>query len=161
MRHGIAEDGWPDEDRALTEVGRERVRDMGRLLDRLGLRPDVVFSSPRVRARQTAEIVLETLGIDEAPLISSALDFHGTWEDLAGLLATPPRGKADPGILLATGHQPHLGDMTSMALFGEMTGMELRKGACVGLRFPGGIEPAGARLDFLLTPRLARSVPED
>ena len=61
IRHGLAEErgpAWPDDTkRPLTEQGFSRLRRTGRALVRLGLTPDVVLTSPLVRARQTAEIV--------------------------------------------------------------------------------------------------------
>ena len=62
IRHGLAEergDAWPDDvKRPLTEDGMERLRKEARGLARLDVSFDVVLTSPLVRARQTAEIIV-------------------------------------------------------------------------------------------------------
>ena len=60
FRHGIAEDqskSGRDEDRVLTEEGREKVGKAARGLKGLGVEIDHIFSSPLPRALETAEIV--------------------------------------------------------------------------------------------------------
>lgn len=65
MRHGPAENSAPsgsDGDRPLSDAGRARTTAVARELERLGERPQRIFSSPLVRAHQTAEIVARVLG---------------------------------------------------------------------------------------------------
>lgn len=65
MRHGPAEASSPsggDFDRSLSEEGRARTARVANELDRRGERPQRIWSSPLVRARQTAEIVSEVVG---------------------------------------------------------------------------------------------------
>src|SRR5262245_56695407 len=61
IRHGVAEergDEWPDDTkRPLSAVGIVRMRKCARGLVALGVKLDVVLTSPLVRTRQTAEIV--------------------------------------------------------------------------------------------------------
>jgi len=66
LRHGDAEDptpGMDDFDRPLTATGREEATAAGRALVATGAKPDLVLSSPRVRARQTAELATAELGV--------------------------------------------------------------------------------------------------
>jgi phosphohistidine phosphatase len=66
MRHGPAEESSPsgrDYDRPLSEPGRTRTNAVAHELARRGERPQKIFSSPLVRARQTADIVARVLGI--------------------------------------------------------------------------------------------------
>lgn len=65
LRHGHAEVGGTieDHDRQLTEEGRQFTAAAARLMARIKLKPHHIYSSPRARARQTAEIVSEALGI--------------------------------------------------------------------------------------------------
>lgn len=65
MRHGPAENSAPsgrDGDRPLSEAGRARTMAVARELERRGQRPQRIFSSPLVRARQTADIVAGVFG---------------------------------------------------------------------------------------------------
>ncbi len=63
LRHGIAADGTPDEQRELTKEGAANTRQAARRLQQIGVTVDHLYSSPLVRARQTAEIVGEALGV--------------------------------------------------------------------------------------------------
>src|SRR5881394_472535 len=54
IRHAEAAPGDPDELRALTPEGHEQARRLGERLRAGGIVPDVVLSSPLLRARQTA-----------------------------------------------------------------------------------------------------------
>jgi phosphohistidine phosphatase len=66
VRHGIAvEPGMPgmkDEERPLTEEGMQKFKEVARGLAELLPRPDVLLTSPLVRARQTAEIAAAAWG---------------------------------------------------------------------------------------------------
>ena len=66
VRHGQAEarETWPggDDDRPLTAEGRRAMAREAAAMARLGVAPDVICTSPLVRARETAEIVAEGLG---------------------------------------------------------------------------------------------------
>jgi phosphohistidine phosphatase len=58
LRHGKAEwPNWdkPDDERPLTEEGKDQIAAVAKLLARLEIAPDIV-TSPLPRARQTAEI---------------------------------------------------------------------------------------------------------
>lgn len=66
FRHAIAydaDDRTPDEQRALTDEGIARTKRAGQVLKALGVKPDHLFSSPLVRAEQTAEILANSLGV--------------------------------------------------------------------------------------------------
>ncbi len=64
LRHGDAEDGSgkPDAERDLTEKGERQARAAGRALKALGVKLDVCITSPKLRARRTAELACEALG---------------------------------------------------------------------------------------------------
>jgi phosphohistidine phosphatase len=54
VRHAEAAPGEPDELRSLTAQGREQARALGELLRAVGIAPDLVVTSPLLRARETA-----------------------------------------------------------------------------------------------------------
>jgi phosphohistidine phosphatase len=61
IRHGIAEDKQPDikdEERSLTKEGRQKTEKVAQKIKKLGLQFEVIVTSPLVRARQTAEILV-------------------------------------------------------------------------------------------------------
>lgn len=88
IRHGEAEInlepniiGGRVNDSPLTKKGEEQARLLGKRLMKLGLKPDVVFTSPAVRAHETARIALETAGIDTPITVDDNLQeiSHGEW----------------------------------------------------------------------------------
>ena len=66
LRHGEAEphDAAPDADRRLTDRGRDQSRDAGLALAALKIEMQLAFTSPKVRARDTALLACEPLGIE-------------------------------------------------------------------------------------------------
>jgi len=72
IRHGIAalrEDYANDEDRPLTNKGREKTAKVAKQLHERGLRFDLILTSPLVRARETAAI------LQDAGLASNVEEF--------------------------------------------------------------------------------------
>ena len=67
LRHGIAEDNldnsMSDFSRALTPKGIQRTKDTGHTLKAIDLKLTRLYSSPLVRAQQTAAILGEILGV--------------------------------------------------------------------------------------------------
>lgn len=62
LRHANADTVAPrDDDRALSEKGEEQARKVGRFCAERELRPDLILTSPLLRARQTAAPVGERL----------------------------------------------------------------------------------------------------
>src|ERR1051326_9139668 len=62
MRHAEALDGADDAKRPLSDHGKKEAREVGRFLNRAAIDFGAAYTSPLVRARQTAEIVLEFCG---------------------------------------------------------------------------------------------------
>jgi phosphohistidine phosphatase len=67
LRHAEAQDGGRDDERALTDRGVRQAKAAGIALRRLAVHLDVCFSSPKVRAMQTAELACHALGIRVTP----------------------------------------------------------------------------------------------
>ena len=65
LRHGKAEDSSPGGDftRELEEKGHEQARNVARILAAADLLPDLVLSSPVIRAKQTANTFTSTAGM--------------------------------------------------------------------------------------------------
>ncbi|HEX2359784.1 MAG TPA: histidine phosphatase family protein [Solirubrobacterales bacterium] len=97
LRHGDAEDGHgkDDAERALTDKGRRQSRDAGRALAKLGVKVDACISSPKVRARETAELACGELGVEVE------LD-----DRLAGGDFDPLELGAGRGEVILVGHEP-------------------------------------------------------
>jgi phosphohistidine phosphatase len=63
LRHAHAEDGSPDAERPLSARGEAQARAVGAALAVLGVELDACLTSPKVRARETARLVCEPLGV--------------------------------------------------------------------------------------------------
>ena len=77
LRHGIAvERGTPDFEndsgRQLTAKGKRQLRQTAAAMKKMGLHFDLILSSPFLRARQTAEIVAESLKLKKRLKFSDA-----------------------------------------------------------------------------------------
>ena len=67
LRHAIAHDAdanTTDEQRQLTDEGITRTRQTARMLKALGVKPDALYSSPLIRARETADVIRKVLGVE-------------------------------------------------------------------------------------------------
>lgn len=115
LRHGEAEKGNGDDAaRRLTEKGERQARDAGRALKELGVGIDACLSSPKVRARDTARIACEVLGVE----VEETAALAGGQFDALDLVA----GR---GEVLLVGHEPDFSEEV-----GRLTGadVKLKKG---------------------------------
>jgi phosphohistidine phosphatase len=150
IRHGTAEPhGHPggDGERALVEKGREQARKAGRCMRRLGLLPELVLTSPLLRARQTAEEFCSAAGIDP-PVVQGWLACGMDPETATGELAAYQNCEC----VAVVGHEPDLSELVG-ALIGANAGrVRMKKGAVACVRL-GSLARHG-ELQFLLPPKL-------
>ena len=102
VRHAEAAPGEPDELRALTPEGHEQARGLGEQLRADGVVPDVVLSSPLLRARQTAA----DLGFGD-PEALDALAPGANADDVR----TEIQGRGETVVVV--GHQPDCSRITA------------------------------------------------
>jgi len=128
----------PDASRTLTTKGRLAFRKIARRVRKSGIAPSVIFTSPLLRAVQTAEILAERLGHEGPVVVGKELSPGFDHRGLRSLL----RGAADIEEAAFVGHEPDLGDLAS-TLLALPGGFPLRKGAVLALEVDIGI-PKGA-----------------
>lgn len=153
IRHGIAAERelYPsDEERPLTKEGDRKTRKVAQKLLDLGLKFDIVLSSPLVRARQTAELLIE-VGLsfqlenfsELAPNgdINLWLDWYQAWS------------KAGGKSLALVGHQPDLGNWAELLVWGEAREvLVVKKAGVIGINLPETNSCVGQSQLFWLTP---------
>src|SRR5262245_14262699 len=157
VRHAVAEargDAWPDDaKRPLTEDGMARMRKAARGLARLGVTLDVVLTSPLVRARQTAEIVVEALHPRPALVSTESLSTDGSY---AAVVAELEKHVRKTRIALV-GHEPAIGELAAR-LIGSRHAIEFKKGAVCRIDVET-LPPAGpGDLRWLMTTRILRAI---
>lgn len=151
LRHGIAADpgDWNgrDADRPLTREGVARMEREARAMEDLSLDLNAIVTSPLLRARQTAEIVANRLGLRKVLTADDRLAGSFDIKGCAAILAD----HAGATALMLVGHEPSF-SATAGQLAGNAT-LEIKKGALVGIELFG---PASSRgtLFCLIPPKL-------
>jgi len=97
-----------DFDRPLEKRGRKDAPRMARWMKRRGCVPDRVVASPAARARETAERVVEELGLPDAAVAWEERLYDASLGDLLSVLADAPAGAAR---VLLVAHNPGLEDL--------------------------------------------------
>ncbi|MBD2438485.1 phosphohistidine phosphatase SixA [Nostoc sp. FACHB-110] len=154
FRHGIAQErevGIKDEDRHLTKEGRQKTEKVAQRLFKLGLKFDLVVTSPLVRARQTAEILVTT-GLSAQLEESTHLAPGG---NLSSWLVywLEPKNYSQNTQLALVGHEPDLSSWAEILLWGDVKGcLVLKKAGMIGIKLPEIGSIVGGSQMFWLTP---------
>ena len=98
--------GIDDAARWLTERGRAQARDVAEQVRARGLNLVRVCASPRVRAVQTAELLVQGLSFEGLVEVVAALSFTSSAERAAKELTALEQ--STEGVLTAVGHMPTL-----------------------------------------------------
>jgi len=130
LRHGEAEPhgARADAERRLTERGQGQARAAGRALGALELTFQLVLTSPKVRALDTARLACEELGAEAVVHEPLASGFEAS--DALALAAAA----GDDRRVLLVGHNPDLEQVVH-----DLTGarIDLKKGGLAGIRLDG------------------------
>jgi phosphohistidine phosphatase SixA len=151
LRHAHAGDParWSGDDdaRPLSEKGRRQAERLGRLLAATDEAPDLVLTSPKVRAAETAGMVAAAVGA--RVLVDDRLGGPIDLDDVVAILQDA--GPADRPCLV--GHDPDFSE-----LLGELLGtgaVSMRKGTLARVDLPGrALEPGEGVLRYLLPPEM-------
>ena len=152
LRHADAGDpmAWngPDEARPLSGKGKKQAYRLGKFLAGVGFAPDAIISSPKVRARQTAEIVADHLGLAVAldDRLAGSFDL-GAVEAILGDAGEPIRP-------VLVGHDPDFSEMVE-TLTGA-SGMTMKKGAIVRIDVERPLTAGAGSLAWLVPPDLLK-----
>jgi phosphohistidine phosphatase len=130
LRHAEAEPHGtrPDAERRLTPRGEEQSRCAGRALAALELTFQALYTSPKIRARDTALLAAEALG--DEPIVTPVLAEDFSVADARDLLL----GVEPDGRILVVGHNPDFAQVVF-----DLTGarVDFKKGGVAGVRLDG------------------------
>lgn len=161
FRHGIAEpagdvqsgSGLDDFDRRLTPRGIQRTAAAIKGLVRVADRPEVILTSPKLRATQTAGILGDAY--DMVPQAVPAMGGESVMDILAAL-----RKRTEHRVIMV-GHEPTLSKLVADVCLPEhrYNGIEFKKAGCAQLELTlRSHGPVVGRLVWLLTPRVLRAL---
>jgi len=162
FRHGIAEpahSGLRDWDRNLTAEGRTQLQRIGRAMQRMHIKPNVILTSPLVRAYQTAEIIADAFG--QEVQTADELQPGCTLDELQRLLR-----RYDAESVMLVGHQPDLSALAARLINADENSLVLKKAGLIRVDVEGRPQAGRGRLAALLTPKMlllmdAESVPDE
>jgi phosphohistidine phosphatase len=145
----------PDFDRPLKEKGREDALSQAQSLAEQGFCPDLIISSPALRAQQTAEIMADTLQYTKKIQWERRIYEGGVREGLEIVAKIPPAVNS----VMLFGHNPILSDMvrTMLNMYNPYE-MPTCAMVCVEnfLHTWDFSVPQAARLRWVIVPRLKR-----
>jgi len=148
LRHGDAVESpfYQDYDRPLSDLGKRQIQAVAHFFQIAREKPDLILTSPLVRAQQTSDLVRENLGVDES-LTTDRLVSGGNLRDLIKEIDAH-----DVARMLVVGHEPQLSGLISILTGGdEQFRVEMKKAslACLEVRHP--VKKGHAVLAWLLS----------
>ena len=149
LRHAHAGDAFEwigdDELRPLTKKGRQQSERLGAFLEAHAVRPDVIVTSPLVRARQTAEIVAESLGMTVKidPRLGAGFGKRDLWAVL---------DESGAREVMLVGHDPDLSSLLTYLV--DAAGMHMRKGTLATIDLHTPLGDGEGELRWLVPPDL-------
>ena len=157
LRHGPAGERdplrWPDDrDRPLTAKGVASTREAVRGILRIESRLPHVLTSPLARAEQTASVIIEETDLDTGWEPLESLVPGGSWRRTLTALESLP---AD-GVVALVGHEPDLGKLAGVLLFGAPRALPLKKAGACSIDFETKAVAGAGELRWFLPPRVLR-----
>jgi phosphohistidine phosphatase len=159
VRHGIAQDRdvegvRSDADRALTDKGKKRTRQVARGLRAIGVCPDLIATSPYRRSEETARILVDELR-PRSPL--ATCDFLTPGASVGPLVDW--LCSADADVCMVVGHMPDVADLTASLLHrGGGIDVTFKKAAVCCISFDETPAEGGGCLEWLLQPGQLRAL---
>lgn len=114
VQHAEAKSEEEDPERRITEKGRKETEKVAEFLKKAGIKVDVIFHSTKTRAKQTAQIFSEYLGVK--------VEEKDNLEPLADPKIWAERIREEKRNVMIVGHLPHLSKLLK-----ELVGCEAVK----------------------------------
>ncbi len=152
LRHAHAGDPlkWQgsDYDRPLSAKGRDQTDRLGAHLKGLGFDTDAIVTSPKVRARETADLFAAHFGV--RPVVDDRLADILSRATIDAILTDA----GDPSSVVLIGHDPDFSE--ALGLLTGALDIEMRKGAMARIDIARPLAAGTGVLRWLLPPELLR-----
>jgi len=142
LRHGEAD--WPDwkksdDERPLTKRGKKEMNEVGKFLKRVKADPDLILTSPLLRAKQTAEIACEALGypvkkLRQTVALKSEAKPTELFDELSGLKAEE---------VICVGHAPNVDNVVAFVIGSRSPVTALKKAGLASIEIETFSPPRG------------------
>ena len=156
VRHAIAAergDDWPDDTkRPLTTRGINRFKDGLGGLPSLDAAIDEIFSSPLVRAKQTADLLAAAVGDPSVKILDALAPGHAPTALMGQLAKLAKRQR-----IALVGHEPDLGHLAAH-LIGASRPLEFKKGGMCRIDVGKISSRATGSLVWFVTPKVLRKL---
>ena len=150
IRHSDSEGiskGLKDSERKLTPDGEYKIRNASLFWKNLIPEFDYIFSSPYLRALQTAKIIASVYNYKKEILIEKRLGCGSETESLMEIL-----NSFQSGDIAIVGHQPDLSNHLSRLISAEGISIEFKKGTIAKISFSNKVKEGKGVLEFLIPP---------
>ena len=157
VRHAIAAERgeeWPDDSkRPLTERGMARFKECVKGLTRLDVAIDEIFTSPLIRAKQTADLLAAGVSGKPPVKVLEALAPDHTATVVMSQLARQAKRRR----IALVGHEPDLGELAAH-LLGAQRAVPFKKGGMCRIDVETLTSRRAGSLIWFATPKLLRKV---
>jgi phosphohistidine phosphatase len=158
VRHAIAAERGPnypdDRERPLTSEGIARFKRVVEGLKEFDVKPEIVLTSPLVRAMHTAELLVA--GVGGKPRVET-LEALAPGGRMAQVLEAIAKFSKRSHHIALVGHEPDLGELAVRLLRSRGT-IEFKKGAVCCIELDGATPTGPGALKWLLPPRALRKL---
>lgn len=158
VRHAIAAERgeeWPDDTRRpLTETGTARFKEVVKGLAWLDVEIDEIFTSPLVRAKQTANLLAHGLANEAAVKTLEALAPGQSARVVMNDLSRSAKRRR----IALVGHEPDLGELAAH-LLGSPRALPFKKGGICRISVQGLTSRRPGELVWFLPPKVLRRLP--
>lgn len=129
VRHGDAQNlASSDAERKLTDEGQSKIRKMGCHLKKNGEHYNLIFSSPLIRAKETALIISEASGYRNEVIIDERLNCNAHFKSIQDIV----KENLTASHIMFVGHAPDMGIITA-ELLGMTHEINFKKGSILKL----------------------------
>lgn len=153
LRHGEAgrssATARDDSKRTLTVGGEKEIKDISKGIKELELEFDYIFTSPLLRAKQTAELVSKTITVKNQIKELDELKPEGNKLQLYNKLSSL---RQDSSVLIV-GHEPYLSDLIAEAISNGECRIDLKKAGLARIRITTILPKLKGELRWLLAPK--------